>query len=294
MFNIELEEIEEFEIPKIKVVLNEIKLDDCYGNNISKKNKDVFIERTDRQNEYLLFIEEDNENEYFEYLLDEEYEIVKFDVLFLINDKEIELIQFNPNCFFTEELIKEDFLEGLLSSTYFKNTLCLAGDKPNDMFGYNIETSNYKKLALEVSKEIEFYIKSANISHIITGTELGFDTISFFAVEYLKQNGYPSLKNIVAIPFEKQGENWSNSDKARFERIKSKADYIIYVDEIPEYNIDLVSIGSYHQLKFNKRYFFMIDYSKVLLSYWSGKSDVVGNSLSYAIRKGRLYNNLYK
>lgn len=291
LFNIQFKD-NDIVIPEIKVDFKSIELENEFGELVVIENKKHFFQSTDEENRFILFIEEEEKEEMkFDYLFDEEYEINNFNVNFYINSFKIpydysQLGQMSNNEY------KQDYINSL--DIYKRHTLCIEGHRPNDMWGYNIDIKEYKDLAVKVANTIERFIQNDEITHIMNGSDLGFDTISFFAVEYLKKNGYPNLKNVLVVPFININSKWNKVDMDRFERMKESADYVIYTDEINGYMVDLVAIGDYHELKQNKKVFFMIDNSKILLTNWNEQSGFIQNCVAYSIRKGLININMNK
>ncbi len=155
---------------------------------------------------------------------------------------------------------------------------CFTGHRPSKMFGYDLSNPNYQVVAKKVRQHAE-YLFEHGISIFISGGALGFDTVAFFAIESLKKK-YPNheIKNILAIPFANQHDAWKNPvDLDRYERMKSLADEIVYVDELPDYN----AIGV--NAKLNKRNHYMVDKSMYVIAYWNGeKKGGTYNCLKYA------------
>ena len=82
--------------------------------------------------------------------------------------------------------------------------MCFTGRRPKDLFGY--QKDKYISLVNKLVTELEkFYLEGFDI--FITGGAQGFDQLAFWAVNKLKQKGYP-VKNIVYIPFLKQELKW--------------------------------------------------------------------------------------
>ena len=62
------------------------------------------------------------------------------------------------------------------------------------------------------------------------GGALGFDTIAAQSVLELKQK-YPDIKLILVLPCPNQTRGWDKNDVTEYERIKSKADKVVYTSD---------------------------------------------------------------
>lgn len=160
------------------------------------------------------------------------------------------------------------------------NTCCFTGHRPNKIYGYDLSNPNYQIIAKKVRSIAEDLFINKGVNTFISGSALGFDTVSFFAIKSLKKKYPNQIQNILAIPFKNQNGAWKNPvDLDRYSRMKSSADKIIYVDEIDEYKAN--SIGA----KLNRRNHYMIDNSNYVIAYWDGTKGGAYNCLQYAKSK---------
>ena len=159
-------------------------------------------------------------------------------------------------------------------------TCCFTGHRPNKIFGYDLSNPKYQNMA----KVIKYYAKmlylNYGVKRFITGGALGFDTVSFFAIESLKKE-YNDIQNILAIPFKNQNANWkSKVDLDRYDRMLKLADETIMVDEIDKYKAN--TIGK----KLDNRNHYMVDNSNYIITYHNGSNGGTKNCLDYAKRNG--------
>ena len=283
---------------KLKVRLSKFRLE-----NSDKEilDKEISIFKCDKivgdENSFLLFIKEDeNVENQFEYLFDEEYEIIENDLEISYEGRSL-VFTLKPMRTITEEEIKEIFLEFLESKRNKGHMLGICGLKPNNkgMYGKNLEIPQYKKMAKDIAQKIIKINNSYNhITHVITSCILGFDTITFFAIEYLKKRNFPNLKNVLVIPYRdiSKSTKWNKEDIGRFERMKKLADFIIYLDEdIPEYFVNITPMGKPHPYKINQKDYFIVDNCSMLLTNDNG--DYLNNFNYYAKTNGNTIFKLY-
>ena len=161
--------------------------------------------------------------------------------------------------------------------------VCFTGHRPDKLYGYSLNHKLYQKLAWKVYYLCEQLILNEDVDEFISGGALGFDTVSFFAIDMLKKK-YPHIKNIIAIPYAKQrNPKWSDIDKDRYDRMLSKADKLIYVDEEDGYNRTLTPVGEHSDVKLDIRNQYMVDTSFAVIGCWNG--DLRGgtyNCISYS------------
>lgn len=164
-----------------------------------------------------------------------------------------------------------------------------SGHRPSKLYGYSLNDKRYQYLAKKLSMLIRTAIEKYGVREFYTGGALGTDTVAFFTVncvkkEYEKRN--ISIKNILAIPFEKQYIKWNGVDKERYNRMISLADDVIYVDTLKEYKIEKhTTVGTYNKDKLQKRNEYMIDNTDILITIWDGSKSGTKNCIDYAKNK---------
>lgn len=159
-------------------------------------------------------------------------------------------------------------------------TACFTGHRPKFFNGeYDIQSDFYKPFIKYLTESIKEKIK-CGVNNFITGGALGIDTIAFFCVHKMKAE-YPDIKNILALPFEAQGSNWSIKDKQWLDMMKKLADKVVMVDEIDEYKVGKKKV--YHPKKLQRRNEYMVDKSDDMIAIWNGEPSGTKNCISYGL-----------
>lgn len=132
------------------------------------------------------------------------------------------------------------------------------------------------KIKVRLKQEIVKLIKKG-YEYFLTGGAKGFDSLVFQVIEELKLF-YPHIKNVICIPC------------AEFDldfHMLLKADFVIHVDVIKEYNSNSFNIGKYVKYKLNKRNEFLVDYSSMIIGCWDGSDSGTSNCIKYAMKLNR-------
>jgi len=169
-----------------------------------------------------------------------------------------------------------------------RQTACFTGHRPDKLGGYDINNPISTKLRHKLLEEvIPILIKKENISRFISGGALGMDMIAFYCVHILKKD-FSHIKNILAIPFEKQDKVWSDEQKYWYRKMRKLADEVVLVDKIKQYSIDEnIPVGEYHFKKMHKRNEYMVDNSRIIVSVFDGSKGGTSNCLYYANKMGK-------
>jgi len=155
------------------------------------------------------------------------------------------------------------------------------------MYGFNMRDERYQLLYKKLTEVIKLCICDYDIRNFISGGALGVDQMAFWCVHKIK-NIY-SVKNILALPFEKQDSVWTMEQKYWYRKMLEKADEIIFVDTSERYQIKDTIIGEYHKAKLQKRNEFMVDNSRITIAVWDGSKGGTMNCVRYAEKNsGRL------
>lgn len=154
-----------------------------------------------------------------------------------------------------------------------------------NIYGYDYNTEEYQKLMNVLTMILENEICNG-VDKFISGGAIGFDTIAFSCVNFLKQK-YPYIKNTLAIPFKNQFTKWNNNQKNIYFNMINISDLNIYVDKQPDYKLGgRVREDVYHPAKMQKRNEFMVDKSDFIIACWNyEKSGGTYNCIEYAIKK---------
>ena len=113
------------------------------------------------------------------------------------------------------------------------------------------------------------------------GGALGFDTLAAQAVINLKQQ-YPNIKLILVLPCRDQTNKWSPIDVEEYERIKARADKIVYTAD------------RYYNGCMQKRNRHLVDCSSLCICYLTKQSGGTKYTVDYAIANGLSIVNLVK
>lgn len=168
------------------------------------------------------------------------------------------------------------------------NSCSFTGHRPNKLpGGYNmIHESN-----LEISYRLENQLQTLigiGVDTFISGGALGFDWLAFLTVNRIKKNSPDKgIKNILALPFLYQDNNWIEESVKMYNYIKNLADDIVYVDRLSEYKLKGIREDMYHPAKMQQRNMYMVDKSKYLVSYYDGSKGGTRNCIKYAERLKR-------
>lgn len=170
------------------------------------------------------------------------------------------------------------------------NTLTIFGTgiRPDKIGSYDWNAPIMNKAKKEVlNKLIEVlnqFKGKVETFRIITGGALGFDQILFEASWFLKQK-YSNLKIQleIAVPYKDQPNNWFHEgDKERYFSQIERADSVVYVDELLEYNPSPTDSGTHAVWKLQKRNEYMVDESDLGISLWNHTKGGTYNCLLYA------------
>lgn len=150
---------------------------------------------------------------------------------------------------------------------------CFTGHRDNKLpWRGNENDPRCDKLKKTIYDAVEAVYYSG-IRHYICGMATGCDFYFCEAVLKLREE-HRDISLEAAIPFEAQADNWSSSQRNRYDRLVSECDFHTVIQK--EY-----SSGCY--MRRNK---YMVDSSSVLISAFNGKSGGTMNTLLYAIRNG--------
>ncbi len=111
------------------------------------------------------------------------------------------------------------------------------------------------------------------------GGALGFDTIAADMVLRAKKN-HPQLQLHLYRPYPNQSERWSESDRAFYEMIKSKADKVYY------------SADRYSPAAISTRNRRLVDNSDYCIAYCTKSTGGTVYTLKYAVEMGLDFENI--
>lgn len=189
---------------------------------------------------------------------------------------------------------KVDEILGVYSKDVNKETtVCFTGPRPANMFGYNIDTIEYKKVLDDIQKTVRTLYHSENARTFIVGGAQGFDTLAAIAL-YSMKSELKDIKIVLAAPFKNQDIKWPADARKLYTNIKGIVDEVVYVDALQDYAFSPVSLGEYHPNKMHLRNHYMVDRSDIVIAYNNGKGTGTKNCINYATGKRRRIINLYK
>lgn len=115
-------------------------------------------------------------------------------------------------------------------------------------------------------------VYESGIKHFICGMALGCDMYCAEAVIALKVH-HSDITLEAAVPYSGQAENWSESNRRRYNDVLSRCDSITVISE--EYSPSCM-------MRRNK---YMVDSSSVLIACYNGSSGGTWNTIKYAMER---------
>ena len=167
---------------------------------------------------------------------------------------------------------------------------CFTGHRPEKLYGYDIYSPEYIKLAKIIKNYIIKELIPAGYDTFVVGGALGFDTVAFFIINKLK-NRHPNLRIILAVPFKNQPIKWNNEDRNRYNEMLKLADAVVQVDEvllIKKYGEKYVlskefqQLGQFSKSKLFDRNNYMVNISDFIIGVWDGSKSGTGQCIQYA------------
>ena len=158
---------------------------------------------------------------------------------------------------------------------------CFTGYRPHK-FGFPFEAESVEFIKLE-NKLIDavFSLTGEGYKRFYCGMAMGFDLLAGETVVMLKK-ARPELEIelVAAVPFEGQSGSFSDDWKARYDRVMSAADLVVYVSR-------KYTRGCYYS-----RNCYMVDNSDTVITWFDGQTGGTAQTLNYAARKGKNIVNL--
>jgi uncharacterized phage-like protein YoqJ len=170
--------------------------------------------------------------------------------------------------------------------------ICFTGHRPNKLGGYDWNTPKNKMIMGKIRDTVIDLINTSGETEFtfFFGAALGIDQMAFEIVREIRDKLKLSvtITLILAMPFEKQDNNWfKQEDKDRLKSQRKNADQVVLVDTLTDYKFDGVPVGEYHPAKMQLRNQFMVDHVIVVIAVWDGSKGGTGNCVKYAKSKGR-------
>lgn len=140
--------------------------------------------------------------------------------------------------------------------------------------------TGHRDIPRERYPEIQRKLEKAVISLIDKGVlyfggggALGFDTIASLTILRLKRR-YPEIRLVLILPCKNHDFSWQGEDKELFEKIKSKADKVVYTAE------------RYYNGCMYRRNRHMVDGSGWCICYQERPTGGTAYTVNYALSKG--------
>ena len=106
-----------------------------------------------------------------------------------------------------------------------------------------------------------------------SGGAIGFDLLTAWEVLKLK-NEYPHIRLILVLPCRNQTRWWKETDISEYERIKSKADKVVYTSD------------EYYSGCMQKRNRHLVENSSLCICYLTGQTGGTAYTVKYAEKCG--------
>lgn len=145
--------------------------------------------------------------------------------------------------------------------------------------GHRKITPEQQKIVAErLCQTVEMLIQKG-VRYFGAGGALGFDTIAAECVLKLREK-YPHIKLILVLPCVNQTKGWPEEDVRIYEKIKGKADKIVYTSQA--YTRDCMFKRNRH----------LVDHSSICVAYLKGNKGGTAYTVKYAMQKGLQLINL--
>lgn len=130
----------------------------------------------------------------------------------------------------------------------------------------------YPEIQRKLERAIEDLIKKG-VQYFCCGGAVGFDTLAILTVYRLKRR-YPQIRMMLILPCKNQAFSWQGEDQILFEKIKDRADKVVYTSE------------RYHTGCMNKRNRLMAEHSGWALCYLDRPTGGTAYTITYAKSMG--------
>lgn len=144
-------------------------------------------------------------------------------------------------------------------------TCCLTGHR-------DIPAGALPRLSAELEQILRGLI-AEGVRYFGAGGALGFDTLAAETVLRLRRQ-YPQIRLILVLPCRDQTKGWSPWDVLKYERIKARADQVVYTGE------------SYVPGCMHRRNRHLVDHSAVCVAYCTRSTGGSAYTVNYAARQG--------
>lgn len=146
-----------------------------------------------------------------------------------------------------------------------EHTCCFTGHR-------KITPEQQKVVAERLFQTVEMLIQKG-VRYFGAGGALGFDTMAAGCVLKLREK-YPHIKLILVLPCVNQTKGWPEEDVRIYEKIKGKADKIVYTSQA--YTRDCMFKRNRH----------LVDHSSICVAYLQGDKGGTAYTVRYARQRG--------
>lgn len=165
----------------------------------------------------------------------------------------------------------------------YRKTVNFTGHRPSKLNSYDYRHPDNLKILKLHRAMIERLINKRGIDTFISGMALGIDMWSAQIILQLKQDKYPNIKLVCAIPCIEHYKKWNQQDIDIYHEILGQADLVYYVSEEPYTNWCMIDRDKW-----------MVDNSSICLAVWNGVEDGgTWQTIKYAKKRQRTILHLH-
>lgn len=153
------------------------------------------------------------------------------------------------------------------------STCCFTGHRPSKLPWRNNDGDDRCLILKEKLYDVAEALYRAGVTHFICGMAMGCDLYFCETIIKLRME-HPDITLEAAIPCEGQSKLWDSNQRRRYDYLMHQCDFETILQR--EYSDDCMQ----------KRNFYMVDNSSVLVAVFDGTPGGTKQTVSYAIRKG--------
>lgn len=275
----------------LKITFQSLIMESDTGEQITFTNRQCYFRPELNTKNVCLMLQNDGTTveERFDYLMDEEWEVVRLSLEVLLEGKPVPYVFVKSGMEQVESMewfgTASDLEKRILDYTEVENTVCIQGPKPDKMFGYDMNLPAYRDLIESVKEELEKCVQAGK-NVVLTNGYIGGDVIGFTAAQELKQI-YKEIVLVVAVPFKQLDAKWAIKDKIKYQDMIHQADVFIEIDTVPNYRYG--NHGEYMKEKFIKKGDFNMDHASAFIVIKDYE-----DTMSGIIRKARYHGKYLK
>lgn len=203
-------------------------------------------------------------SERFDYLIDEEWNIVELSLNITVNGIPVTYtyeVSESEQVESIEWIGADGLEEKFLNFENVENTVCIQGPKPDKMWGYDMKDHRYRELIDNVKIELEKCVQMGK-NIVLTNGYIGGDVIAYEAAKELKII-YPEIAIVVAVPFLNLDSKWAVSARNKYHEMKRNADLFIEIDKVKNYRYG--NPENFMKEKFMKKNDFNMDHASAFI-----------------------------